>query len=92
MAAVLPSGLMLMATTPSAATRPALLAALLPKRTRRISSAFCMSPAASVRAFLQSIMGASVRSRSSFTMDAVISAMSNLLFSVLKNAPMGGAS
>jgi hypothetical protein len=37
-------------------------------------------------------MGASVRSRSSLTMDAVISAISILLFSVLKNAPMGGAS
>jgi hypothetical protein len=73
--AVLPSALMLIATTPSAATRPALLAALLPKRTRRISSAFCMSPAASVSAFLQSIIGASVRSRSSLTIDAVISAI-----------------
>ena len=51
------------------------LLARLPKRTRMISSARVMSPAASVSAFLQSIIGASVRSRSSFTMPAVISAI-----------------
>ena len=53
---------------------------------------FGMSPAASLSAFLQSIMGASVRSRSSLTMEAVISAICKLLFSVLKNAPACGAS
>ncbi len=71
----LASGAIQMPTTPSAATRPALLAALLPNFTRMISSALAMSPPASFRAFLQSIMGASVRSRSSLTMDAVISAI-----------------
>jgi hypothetical protein len=70
---------MWMPTTPSAAMRPALLAALLPNLTRRSSSAFCMSPWASLRAFLQSIIGASVRSRSSLTMEAVISAIFILL-------------
>src|SRR3569832_1551688 len=77
LAADLPAALMALGTMPSAATRPALLAALLPKRTRRISSAFCMSPPASDSAFLQSIIGASVFSRRSLTMLAVISAISN---------------
>jgi len=71
----LPSAEMLIPTTPSAATRVAALEALLPSLTRRISSALPMSPAASVSAFLHSIIGASVFSRSSLTMLAVISAM-----------------
>src|ERR1700693_1114808 len=71
---------------PSAATRPAALLALLPSFTRRISSAFTRSPAASVRAFLHSIIGASVFSRSSFTMPAVISAMNLLLMLSVCNA------
>jgi hypothetical protein len=71
----LPSAAMWIATTPSAATRVAALLALLPSLTRRISSAFAMSPAASVSAFLHSIIGASVFSRSSLTMLAVISAI-----------------
>src|SRR6185503_4978344 len=64
-----------MATTPSAVAREAALLARFPSLTRRISSALPMSPPASARAFLQSIIGASVRSRSSLTMPAVISAI-----------------
>src|SRR5450759_5076808 len=64
---------------PSAATRLAALLALFPSFTRRISSALPRSPPASVRAFLHSIIGASVFSRSSFTMPAVMSAMTLLL-------------
>jgi hypothetical protein len=60
---------------PSAVTRPAALLALLPSLTRRISSARTISPSASVSALLHSIMGASVFSRSSLTIAAVISAM-----------------
>jgi len=60
------------ATIPSAVTRVAALPALLPNLTRRISSAFSMLPSASVRAFLHSIMGASVLARSSPTIAAVI--------------------
>ena len=71
----LASGAMNTATTPSAATRLAALLALLPSRTRRISSALPRSPPASVSAFLHSIIGASVFSRSSLTMPAVISAI-----------------
>jgi hypothetical protein len=74
----LPSAAMWIATTPSAATRVAALLALLPSLTRRISSAFAMSPAASVSAFLHSIIGASVLARSSLTMLAVISAIALL--------------
>ena len=77
MAPSLPSLAMYVATTPSAATREAALVALLPSFTRRISSALLISPAASVSAFLHSIIGASVFSRSSFTMPAVISAITN---------------
>ena len=47
--------------------------------TRRISSALAMSPSASVRAFLHSIIGASVLTRSSLTIAAVIAAMFTLL-------------
>ena len=61
-------------TIPSAANLPAALLALFPKRTLKISSARALSPSASVNAFLQSIIGASVRSRRSLTMLAVISA------------------
>ena len=64
------------ATTPSAAMRLAALLALLPSFTRRISSAFSISPPASVSAFLHSIIGASVFSRNSLTIAAVISAIS----------------
>ena len=60
------------ATTPSAVTRLAALPALLPSLTRNNSSALSMSPSASVKAFLHSIMGASVLARSSATMLAVI--------------------
>src|SRR5512143_1518452 len=75
MAPTLASGAICTPTTPSAATRVDALAALLPSLTRRISSALPRSPAASVKAFLHSIIGASVFSRSSFTMLAVTSAM-----------------
>ena len=81
-AASLPSAARYMPTTPSAATRLAALVALLPSLTRRISSALAMSPPASVSAFLHSIIGASVFSRSSFTMPAVISAITSLQISL----------
>src|SRR5580698_7956061 len=64
-----------MVTIPSAATRASALLALLPSLIRRISSALALSPSASVRAFLHSIIGASVLSRSSLTIPAVISAI-----------------
>ena len=48
------------------------LPALLPSLTRKISSAFSKLPSASVKAFLHSIMGASVLARNSATMLAVI--------------------
>src|SRR5262249_171112 len=72
---VLPSGAICAATTPSAVTREAALLARLPSLTRRISSALPWSPFASASAFLHSIIGASVFSRSSFTMPAAISAL-----------------
>jgi hypothetical protein len=53
--------------TPSAATLPAFFAALIAPDLRMFSIASSMSPFASVSAFLQSIMPAPVRSRSSFT-------------------------
>src|SRR5690606_5026856 len=71
----------------SAVTRAAALLALLPSLTRRISSARARSPAASVSAFLHSIMGASVFSRSSLTMVAVIWA--TIFSSSVKHAPGG---
>mmetsp|Transcript_5762 Transcript_5762/g.14078 ORF Transcript_5762/g.14078 Transcript_5762/m.14078 type:complete len:217 (+) Transcript_5762:479-1129(+) len=71
-------------TTPSAVMREAALPALLPSLTRRISSARPRSPSASVSAFLHSIIGASVRARSSPTMLAVIAAISVLQISVGK--------
>ena len=67
------------ATTPSAVTREAALPALLPSLTRRISSARTMSPSASVRAFLHSIIGASVFARRSAPILAVIAAIETLL-------------
>jgi hypothetical protein len=62
-------------TTPSAVMREAALPALLPSLMRSSSSAFSMLPSASVRAFLHSIIGASVLPRSSATMLAVIAAI-----------------
>ena len=57
---------------PSAATRPAFLAALARPLVRSQSTAASMSPLVSVSAALQSIMPAPVLSRSSFTIPAVI--------------------
>ena len=62
---------------PSAARRPAALLALAPLLMRSKSSAAFMSPPDSVNAFLHSIMPSPVRSRSSFTMPAVMSAISS---------------
>src|SRR5215207_6745052 len=67
------------ATTPSAAIRDDAFEALLPSLTRSSSSAFSMSPSASVRDFLHSIIGASVLARSAPTMLAVIAAIVLLL-------------
>src|ERR1700756_4489890 len=58
------------ATEPSLVTRVAFFCATAAPRLRRITTAFSASPLASVRAFLQSIMGAPVRSRSSLTLAA----------------------
>jgi hypothetical protein len=60
---------------PSAAMRPAFLAALASPRLRSKSTACSISPPVSVSAPLQSIMPAPVRSRSSFTICAVMLAM-----------------
>ncbi len=68
------------ATRPSAATRPAFLAALARPLVRSQSMAASISPPVSVNADLQSIMPAPVWSRSSFTIPAVI-AMSSFLVS-----------
>src|SRR6185437_13161386 len=57
---------------PSLVTRAAFFGALAAPVLRRMMTAFSMSPPASVRAFLQSIMGAPVRSRSSLTCAAVM--------------------
>src|SRR3546814_654476 len=62
-------------TRPSAATRPAFLAAAARPLVRSQSIDASMSPWFSASAFLQSIMPAPVRSRSSLTRAAVISAM-----------------
>src|SRR5580704_7105844 len=64
---------------PSAATRPAFLAALASPFLRRWSTAFSMSPSVSASADLQSIMPAPVRSRSSLTIGAVILAIGEFL-------------
>src|SRR6185437_7418577 len=77
-AAVLPSPERYAPIAPSAATREAALEALAPLLMRKSSSAFFMSPPASSSAFLHSIMPSPVSSRSSFTMPAVISAISIL--------------
>ena len=69
------SGEIQVRTSPSAATRPAREAALTVPFLRRTSTALSMSPPASTRALLQSLMPAWVRSRSSLTIDAVMSAM-----------------
>src|SRR6185369_6169814 len=62
-------------TSPSAAVRPAFFAAAERPLARSQSIAASISPSVSERAFLQSIMPAPVRSRSSFTLAAVISAI-----------------
>src|SRR6266436_5340769 len=72
-APVFASGATYIATTPSAAVREAARDALLPSLTRRSSSALAELPSASTSAFLHSIIGASVLSRRSLTMLAVIS-------------------
>src|SRR5215470_2638321 len=64
---------------PSAATRPAFLTALARPFLRSESTAASMSPSVSCSAALQSIMPAPVRSRSSFTICAVIVAMPVIL-------------
>src|SRR5690606_40311987 len=79
MAADLLSSASLRAIAPSAAMLPAFLAALMEPAARMSSMAFSMSPPAAVRAFLQSIMPWPVRSRSSLTRAAVISAMFAIL-------------
>src|SRR6185369_6924439 len=66
-------------TRPSDAVRPAFLAAADRPLARSQSMAASMSPLVSASAFLQSIMPALVRSRSSFTDAAVISAISSFL-------------
>ncbi len=75
MTPVLPSALTHVATSPSVATLPARDAALTRPFLRMISTAFSMSPSASVSAFLQSVMPADVRSRSSLIRAGVMSLM-----------------
>src|SRR5690606_37414459 len=60
---------------PSAATRPAFLAAAASPFVRSQSTASSMLPPVSFRAFLQSIMPAPVCSRSSLTSDALTAAI-----------------
>ena len=62
-------------TRPSLVARPAFLAAAARPRVRRMSVAPAMSPSASTRAFLHSIMPAPVASRSSLTIAAVMFAI-----------------
>ena len=64
-------------TRPSLARRSAFLAALPRPFSRKISTAALISPFASSRAFLQSIIPAPVLSRNSFTICAEISAIIN---------------
>src|SRR5580704_16008685 len=64
---------------PSAATRPAFLAALASPFLRSRSTAFSISPSVSASAALQSIMPAPVISRSSLTICAVILAIGDFL-------------
>src|SRR5262249_14529892 len=61
--------------SPSAAIRPAFFAALASPRLRNRSTACPIAPAVSCSADLQSIMPAPVRSRSSFTICAVMLAI-----------------
>ena len=75
----LPSTLIKLPIMPSAAMRPAALVAFAPLLMRSKSSAFFMSPSDSAKAFLHSIMPSPVCSRNSFTILAVMSAMSKLL-------------
>ena len=82
---------MAVATTPSAVTRAAALLALLPNLTRNSSSALTKSPSASVKAFLHSIMGASVLARNSATMLAVIAAINTPRFQFNVCCSRGGA-
>jgi hypothetical protein len=63
------------AISPSAATRPAFLAAFERPFFRSQSTAASISPPVSFRAVLQSIMPAPVLSRSSFTIEAEMFAM-----------------
>ena len=60
---------------PSAAIRPAFLAAFKPLDFLRLSIASSILPSASTKAFLQSIIPSPVISRSSFTIAAVIAAI-----------------
>ena len=75
MTPTVPSSEMYWATTPSAAMRLAFLAAWLRPFSRSHSMAFSISPSLSTRAFLQSIMPALVRSRSSLTIAEVTAAI-----------------
>ena len=79
MVAVFSSALTATFTKPSLANLSAFLAALPSPFSRKISTALLISPSASLRAFLQSIIPAPVLSRSSFTICAVISAIIHLL-------------
>ncbi len=78
-APVQPQGVMYATTAPSAAIRPAFLAACASPFSRSQSMALSMSPSDSTSAFLQSIMPALVRSRSSLTRAAVIFAIRFIL-------------
>ena len=68
----LASGMDVAGHRPSLVARVAFLAAVATPFLRRMTMAASTSPLASVRAFLQSIMGALVFSRSSFTCAAVM--------------------
>src|ERR1017187_4028922 len=68
------------ATDPSLVTRVAFLAATETPFVRRITTACSISPLASVRACLQSIIGAPVFSRRSFTCAAEIFTVVVLIF------------
>src|SRR5215510_1521594 len=78
------------AIRPSAATRPAFFAALARPFLRSRSTAASMLPPVSVSALLQSSMPAPVRSRSSFTIAEVISAVENFLVCSDRCARDGG--
>src|SRR6266851_946285 len=76
-------------TSPSAATRPAFLAAAARPFLRSQSTAPSISPDVSPSARLQSIMPAPVFSRSSLTSDAVISAIISTSGKPLSSARLG---